>query len=239
MKTDAFTQEVIKDALVAIGYEMFEAMLRTAMSPIIYETTDFAVGVTDAGGNLIAQGNGVAGFLATLDTAVQATLEHFPSPGDVCPGRRIHHQHSLRGWRNASFRRGILVPVFHGARLDSLDGEQGALDRGRWRLSRLGVDGGDARSFRKGSSSPSSSCYEGGRINAALVAMIRANVRLPESTIGDMHAGVAAAKVGRAPGHRHGGKYGVDTVVAAMESLARLRRAHDPRGIGEIAGGHL
>ncbi|HEX4674954.1 MAG TPA: hydantoinase B/oxoprolinase family protein, partial [Steroidobacteraceae bacterium] len=69
---NVFTQEIVKDALVAIGFEMFDAMIRTSMSPIIYETTDFAVGVTDARGNLIAQGNGVAAFLATLDTAVQS-----------------------------------------------------------------------------------------------------------------------------------------------------------------------
>jgi N-methylhydantoinase B/oxoprolinase/acetone carboxylase alpha subunit len=45
MNQDPFTLEIVKDALVAIGYEMFDAMIRTSMSPIIYETTDFAVGV--------------------------------------------------------------------------------------------------------------------------------------------------------------------------------------------------
>src|ERR1700734_2385339 len=86
MSTDLFTQEIIKDALVAVGYEMFDAMIRTSMSPIIYETTDFAVGVTDALGNLLAQGNGVAAFLATLDTAVQSSLQHYPEEGDLQPG---------------------------------------------------------------------------------------------------------------------------------------------------------
>ena len=40
---DNFTSEIIKDALVAVGEEMFDAMIRTSMSPIIYETTDFGV----------------------------------------------------------------------------------------------------------------------------------------------------------------------------------------------------
>jgi len=62
MSRDPFTLEIVKDALVAIGHEMFDAMIRTSMSPIVYETTDFAVGVTDARGNLIAQGNGVTAF---------------------------------------------------------------------------------------------------------------------------------------------------------------------------------
>src|SRR5712664_3803969 len=86
MSTGLFTLEIVKDALVAVGFEMFDAMIRTSMSPIIYETTDFAVGVTDARGNLIAQGNGVAAFLATLDTAVQSALMHYPAAGDLSPG---------------------------------------------------------------------------------------------------------------------------------------------------------
>ena len=75
MNRDLFTLEIVKDALVAIGHEMFDAMIRTSMSPIIYETTDFEVGVTDACGNLIAQGNGVTAFMATLDTAVQSASQ--------------------------------------------------------------------------------------------------------------------------------------------------------------------
>ncbi len=78
---DLFTQEIIQDALVAIGDEMFDAMIRTSMSPVIYETHDFAVGVTDARGNLVAQGSGDAGFLAMLDTTVQATLRRYSEPG--------------------------------------------------------------------------------------------------------------------------------------------------------------
>ena len=51
-----FTREIIKDALVALGDEMFNAMLRTSMSPIIYEATDFAVGATDARGRAAGPG---------------------------------------------------------------------------------------------------------------------------------------------------------------------------------------
>jgi hypothetical protein len=83
---DPFTTEIIKNGLVAIGDEMFYALQRTSKSPIIYETLDYAVGATDAKGNLIAQGNGVTGFLGTLDTAVQGVLEKFGGrlyPGDI------------------------------------------------------------------------------------------------------------------------------------------------------------
>ena len=45
---DPFTIEVVKDGLAAVGDEMFETLLRTSMSPIIYEVLDFASGLTDA-----------------------------------------------------------------------------------------------------------------------------------------------------------------------------------------------
>jgi N-methylhydantoinase B len=84
---DPFTMEIVKNALVALGDEMFYALQRTSKSPIIYETLDYAVGATDARGNLVAQGNGVTGFLGTLDGAVLSVLEKFGAdelrPGDV------------------------------------------------------------------------------------------------------------------------------------------------------------
>jgi N-methylhydantoinase B len=84
---DPFTMEIVKNALIALGDEMFYALQRTSKSPIIYETLDYAVGATDAQGHLIAQGNGVTGFLGTLDGAVLSVLQKFGAdkvrPGDV------------------------------------------------------------------------------------------------------------------------------------------------------------
>jgi len=218
MSTDVFTQEIIKDALVAVGYEMFDAMIRTSMSPIIYETTDFAVGVTDARGNLLAQGNGVAAFLATLDTAVQSTLQHFPKPDDVQPGDVIITNIPYEGGGTHLSDVVILVPVFHEGRLIAW-----TVNKAHW----TEVGGAQAGSvstnaseiFQEGLQFPFIKLYEQGRLNEALVAVIRANVRLPESTIGDMHAGVAAARVGARRVSELVDKYGADNVVAAMDGL--------------------
>ena len=45
MSRDPFTLEIVKDALVAIGHEMFDAMIRTSMSPIVYETTELKTAI--------------------------------------------------------------------------------------------------------------------------------------------------------------------------------------------------
>ena len=49
---DIFTREVIKNVLTAIGEEMFVAVQRSSMSPVIYETLDYATGIVDARGRL-------------------------------------------------------------------------------------------------------------------------------------------------------------------------------------------
>jgi N-methylhydantoinase B len=218
MDSDLFTQEIVKDGLVAIGFEMFDAMLRTSMSPIIYETTDFAVGVTDARGNLIAQGNGVTAFLATLDTAVQSALLRNPSRGDLAPGDVLITNVPYEGGGTHLSDVVILVPVFHGDRLIAW-----TVNKAHW----TEVGGAQAGSvstqateiYQEGLQFPFVKLYEADRINAALVAIIKANVRLPESTIGDMHAGVAAARVGARRIEELVERYGVETIVGAMESL--------------------
>lgn len=218
MSQDPFTLEIVKDALVAIGQEMFDAMIRTSMSPIVYETTDFAVGVTDARGNLIAQGNGVTAFLATLDTAVQSALQHYPLAEDLSDGDILITNIPYEGGGTHLSDVVILVPVFDDGRLIAW-----TVNKAHW----TEVGGAQAGSvsteateiYQEGLQFPFLKLYEAGRINKALVAMIRGNVRLPDSTIGDMHAGVAAAKVGARRLLELVDKYTVDTVVDAMESL--------------------
>lgn len=239
MQDDPFTIEIIKEALVAIGDEMFAALIRTSMSPIIYETTDFAVGATDAGGNLLAQGNGVTGFLATLDTAVQSTLLHYPEPGDVRPGDIFITNSPYEGGGTHLSDVVILLPVFHGDRLIAW-----TVNKAHW-TEVGGAFAGSASTqstdiYQEGLHFRFLKLYEEGRINRGIVEIIRANVRLPDSTIGDLHAGVAACRVGGNRVLELVGKYGLAAVLQAMEELldygermTRAALARLPQGVFE------
>src|SRR5438874_113542 len=55
---DPITLEVIRHRLVSIANQIDANIKRTAFSPYIYEYNDFAVGLVDAGGQLIAQCTG-------------------------------------------------------------------------------------------------------------------------------------------------------------------------------------
>ena len=97
---DKFASGIIQDALQAVGDEMFEALRRTSMSPIIYEALDYAVGATDAQGNLLAQGNGVTAFLGSLDSAVRGALEHYDGGAGLSSRRHHSDQQPIPGRRH-------------------------------------------------------------------------------------------------------------------------------------------
>ena len=218
MSSTSFDREVIKDCIVAVGDEMFEAVIRTSMSPIIYETTDFAVGATDARGNLLAQGNGVTAFLATLDTAVQDLLKHYPEPGDIAEGDAFITNSPYCGGGTHLSDVVIIVPVFHDGRLIAF-----TVNKAHW--TEVGgaqpgsVSTESTEIYQEGLHFRFLRLYSKGELNKALVQIIRDNVRLPESTIGDMHSGVAAARVGAARIRELAAKYGVESVLEAMEDL--------------------
>lgn len=239
MEHDIFTIEIIKDAIVALGDEMFNAMIRTSMSPIIYESTDFAVGATDATGNLLAQGNGVTGFLATLDTAVVSLLQHYPDPATIRPGDIFITNTPYEGGGTHLSDVLILVPVFDGDDLIAW-----TVNKAHW--TEVGgaqpgsVSTNATEIYQEGLRFTFLKLYDRGVINQSLVQLIRDNVRLPDSTIGDMYAGVAAARVGARRIEEIRDRYGREQLLIAMrelldygERMTRAELARLPKGVFE------
>src|ERR1700741_5570559 len=93
--------EVIRHGLVSITNQIDANIKRTAFSPYIYEYNDFAVGLTDADGQLIAQcTGGMPPFVAdSVGMAVRDGLQIYGSesiyPGDVvvCNHPAVQGQH--------------------------------------------------------------------------------------------------------------------------------------------------
>ena len=86
-KINPVTLDIVKDSLIAVSNEIFYAFAQTSMSPIIYETLDYASGIADAEGRLLTQGNGVTGFIGMISPMICAVVEKNGKenlhPGDV------------------------------------------------------------------------------------------------------------------------------------------------------------
>lgn len=74
------TLDIVKDSLIAVSNEIFYAFAQTSMSPIIYETLDYASGIADADGRLLTQGNGVTGFIGMISPMICAVVDKYGKP---------------------------------------------------------------------------------------------------------------------------------------------------------------
>ena len=214
---DYFTHEILMDALVAVGDEMFAAMKRTSMSPIIYEILDFAVGVTDAHGNLVAQGNGVVLFMATLDSAVRAVLDKH-GPDDIHEGDIFITNDPYGGGGTHVSDVTLVLPVFFEGKLIAF-----VANKAHWTEVGGMAPGGNLTDstevYQEGLMFPTVKLFDRGTINQPLVDMIEANVRIPDMTLGDMWASVAANRVGERRLIELVVRYGRDTVTGAMSRI--------------------
>ncbi len=215
---DPFTIEIIKNSLVAIGDEMFYALQRTSKSTIIYETLDYGVAITDADGRLVAQGNGVPLFIGTLDAAVNAVRDKFGVSGQLRPGDIVVTNDPYGGGGTHLSDVSLIMPIYHEGELVAFVGnkahwtELGGKDPGSWTTDSTEV-------YQEGLQFPNVKLFNQGEPDEALLDLIAANVRLPDMTLGDLWAGVAALRVGERRFLDLCDKYTRDTVLVAIDSL--------------------
>jgi N-methylhydantoinase B len=215
---EKFTLEIIQDALVAAGDEMFKTLERTSMSPIIYESLDYAVGITDSKGELLAQGNGVTAFLAALDSVVKATLEKFDKNNPLKEGDIVIANTPYAGGGTHLSDVSIIYPVFYKDELIAF-----TVNKAHW--TELGgtfpgsVSTVATEIFQEGLHFPFIKIKSEGKLNDSIIDLIRGNVRLPDSTLGDLFAGIAAAEVGSKRVISIIEKYGLDTYKRAKEDF--------------------
>ncbi|MGO0063155.1 hydantoinase B/oxoprolinase family protein [Brevibacillus fluminis] len=238
-KNDQFTLEIVKDSLIAIGEEMFHTLARTSMSPIIYEVLDFASGLTDAKGQLLTQGNGVTGFIGMLTFMVKETLKKYGEKGAIKPGDIIIINDPYGGGGSHLSDVGLVMPIFYEGELVAFSAnkahwtEVGGKDPGSWTTDSTEI-------FQEGLQFPCVKLFDEGRLNEALVDMIRANVRFPDLSIGDMWAQVAALRTGEKRFVELCDKYGkavvmdsIDFLLTHGEQLSRKEIAKLPKGVFE------
>lgn len=190
-----FTLEVIKDSLLSIGDEMFIALAKTSMSPMFYEALDYACGLTDAKGNLISQGNGVTSFIGMLSPLVQHVIKQFDDGKDLNAGDVIIINDPYAGGGSHLSDVGLVMPIYYQGELVAF-----SVNKGHW----TEVGGKDPGSYtndsteiyQEGLQLPGVKLFESGKINQAIVDIIEKNVRLPEQSLGDMWAQIAALRTG-------------------------------------------
>lgn len=237
---DPVTLAVVRGSLEQIADEMDLHLIHAAISPIISETNDCANGIFHPiTGETIAQGRyGLPVFLAYMQFTVQKIIELAAAEGGFRQGDVWIMNDTYIGGSHLQDVQ-IISPVFVEDKLFAV-----IATTGHWMDMGGNVPGGWApratEIHQEGIIIPPVKLYEGGRLNMALVAMFRANVRLPDEITGDMMAMANVFSVGARGINNLVRRYGrevlgecLDEMIAYSERQMRSYIADIPDGVYE------
>ena len=239
LNIDPVTLDIVKDSLIAISNEVFYAFARTSMSPIIYETLDYACGIGDGDGNLLTQGNGACGFIGLISPMIQEVINKFAkenmNSGDVY----IINDPYMGGGTHLSDI-GMVMPVFYNDEIIAFVGNKAHWgDVGGMAAGSFTTDSTDV--YQEGLRFSCIKLMDKGEISSQLVEMIKSNVRFPEAAQGDMWGQIASLRTGFKRIVELCDKYDVNVVKESMirllnqgEIVARKRLKEFPKGSWEM-----
>ncbi|MBN2324333.1 MAG: hydantoinase B/oxoprolinase family protein [Spirochaetes bacterium] len=235
MDIDPFTVEIVRSQLIAASEESFIALGKSSQSPIIYEVLDYACAITDREGNIVAQANGVPGFLGTLTFAVKAVLEKFP-PTSLRPGDTVITNDPYVGGGNHLSDVALISPIFSQEKLVAFGvnkahwTEVGGMAPGSWTTDSTEI-------YQEGLQFPVIRIGKGYTLDRSLLDLIAHNVRTPDRTLGDLYAGIASLRTAESRVKEIVDRCGVDMFERCIaeildhgERLARQALAALPEG---------
>jgi N-methylhydantoinase B len=231
-RVDAFTTEVIRNALVAITSEMKTNLMRTAYNQIIYEAEDFTVGLYDAQGNTISIGLGLPTFIRGLSDAIKAKIAFWGldtiDPGDILltNASEVHGSHL----NHMIFT----IPVFNEGELVAFSSSMA-----HWiDVGGLPNFGGVTRDiYSEGLQLPFVKIFKRGMQDPELTAIIRANCRVPERALGDFRAQVAAIRTGERRLSALLQRYGNAAIAEAVQMIFDQSERHARAVVHSIPDG--
>jgi N-methylhydantoinase B len=183
--------QVMWNRLIAVVEEQAQVLLRTAFSSIVREAGDLSTGVFDPKGRMLAQAvTGTPGHVNSMALAVPHFIERFPletmKEGDIY----ITNDPWLATGHLNDFT--VVTPAFHQGKLVGLF----ACTSHLMDIGGLGCGPDATDVFMEGLYVPHLKLAEAGKMNATLLAMIRANTRLPIDSIGDVYSLAACNDIG-------------------------------------------
>jgi len=214
---DPITLEVIRYGLISTCNQIDANIKRTAFSPYIYEYNDFAVGLTDIDGRLVAQcTGGMPPFVAdSVGTAVRDGLQIYGLDrlhyGDVivCNHAAVQGQH-------------LNNTVMYTPIAEHADGTGNLIGFFAINVHWIDIGGTMTHSndiFMEGLQLRTVKMWSKGEPIEEVYRIIENNTRLPAELMGDIQAQLAGCFLGRSLVSNLIEKYGVDTFRTAIDII--------------------
>jgi 5-oxoprolinase (ATP-hydrolysing)/N-methylhydantoinase A len=212
---DAVTRQLLASNLAATADEMATTIFRTAHSAVVRDAMDFSAALCGPNGDTVAQAVTIPLQLGSIPTAMHTLFEHYGGqfrPGDVYmvndPFDGASHTPDIFIVKPVFLKTSLLgfaVTVAHHADLGG-------------RVP--GTIACDCREvFEEGLRLPWLRLYSRGEPVEDIVKIIRANIRLPYMTLGDIAAQVAACNMGERGLIESARRYGPKRLIGLMTGL--------------------
>ena len=233
MAVDPITLEVVSEALITVVREMRASIIRASYSPVIYELDDFSCALFNAKAELVAQSEDHPGHVMPMPWTVRFAMEDLDE--EIRPGDIIMVNDPYRGGTHLNDVT-LIFPVFEGDELVLMPvlrthwSDVGGMTPGSYSGLATNV-------FQEGLRMPALKIYEAGKVNQAVLSIIKANMRLPEHRMGDLQAMIGTCKTAEARLHQLFAKYGLPTLLACITANLDRCEARMREKIGDLPNG--
>ena len=212
---DPITREIMQNALSSAADEMAMALYRTAYSTIVRDCLDYSTSLCNADGEMIAQGVTIPLHLGSVPFAMETLFKKFEQdmePGDVF----ILNDPFDGGMHIPDIF--IIKPIFwEDQRIAFAVSTAHHLDMGGRLPGSSACD--NTEIFQDGFRIPWLKLYHRGEPDEAIFTLLRANVRVPHMTVGDVRAQLSACHIGERAIHNLIRRYGLETFTACAADL--------------------
>lgn len=230
---DPVTLAVLKGRLEQIADEMDATLYRSAFNPIIAEAHDACHGMYDAatGATLIQGKSGLPVFVGAMAFAVKAAAKTAAERGGMTDGDVWLFNDPYEGGTHANDFK-LVKPVFRGGKLFCF-----LASAAHWHDVGGAVPGNynpaATECWQEAVQIPPVRIVRAGVLDQDVLAILKANTRLPDSLWGDLNGQLAALELGARRLDGLLDEYGDATVLESLDTLRerarRLMRDHIAR----------
>ena len=230
---DPIDFELFKNALFAAADEMAVTVCRTTYSGVLRDNMDFSTSITDATGNVVAQGLTLPMHLGSVRTALAAVLARYGNDvreGDV---------YAL----NDPFEGGMHLPDVFMFKPVFVNGERVAFACCTAHQADVGgrVPGSNAADsteiYQEGLRIPPMKLFDRGARNETLWRLIERNVRIPVQVFGDLRAQLAACEIAEREIRARIARHGLDPARAMMREMLDYTERMTRAALAELRDG--
>lgn len=231
---DPITFTVLWDRLVSICEEMGITLQRTGKSEAVSAGQDFSTALFDREGRMIAQGNFSPGHLGAMPYTVDHVLDRF-SLDDLQDGDGIVLNDPLMGSGHLPDLF-LISPIVVDGRVEGFAVNVAhQIDVGGLTPGSQAVEATEL--YQEGLRLFPSKAIEGGEIQPWFLALIEANVRIPDTVVGDFRAQTNANHRGVTLYADLFEEYGAATITAVIEEILDQSERRVRNAIEEMPNG--